>query len=271
MDLKRILTSLIGFPLVVLVIVFGNASVISFAIMLVAIICMYEYFHVISKICKPIKWVGYVSTIIIFLVSILSAEIIKNILLFSIPVIILILFLHIILTDMKVTFKDVAYTFLGIAYITGFIMFLSLIVTSQSGKLMLGFNLILAWATDVFAYTAGKYLGKHHFSKVSPKKTVEGCIAGIIGAIIVGIIYMIIANNVGAVNINGIAYIYLGIIILVLSIISQIGDFTASSIKRFADAKDYGNMLPGHGGMLDRIDSVIFIAPFIYMIMNFIM
>lgn len=270
MDLKRVLTSLIGFPLVVLLIVFGTVPIIDFAIMIIAIICMYEYLNVISKICKPIKWIAYISTVIIFLVSVLSAEVIKIILLFSIPVILLILFLHIIFTDMRVTFKDIAYTFLGIAYITGFIMFLALIVASKNGKLMLGYTMMIAWATDVFAYTAGKYFGKHHFSKVSPKKTLEGCIWGIIGAIIVGIIYMAIANSVGAIKIVGIDYLSLGILTAILSIISQIGDFAASSIKRFADCKDYGTMLPGHGGMLDRIDSVIFIAPFVYFIMFFI-
>ena len=168
---------------------------------------------------------------------------------------------------MKVTFKDVAYTFLGIAYITGFIAFLGLIVIQEKGKLTLGYILMTAWATDVFAYAAGKIFGKHHFSKVSPKKTIEGCIVGIIGAIIVGFIYAIIANGVGAIQINWIQYLIAIIVPLLLSIISQVGDFTASSIKRFADAKDYGSLLPGHGGMLDRIDSVIFIAPFVYMIM----
>ena len=124
-----------------------------------------------------------------------------------------------------------------------------------------------AWATDVFAFTAGILIGKHHFSKVSPKKTIEGCIAGIVGAIIVGFIYAIIANSIGAIHLNGIQYLIAIIVPLILSIISQIGDFAASSIKRFADAKDYGSLLPGHGGMLDRIDSVIFIAPFVYMVM----
>ena len=270
MDLKRILTAIIGFPLVVLLIAFGTAQIINFAIMLITIICMYEYFNVISKICTPIKWMGYVSTVIIFLISILSAKVIKMVLLFSIPTIILILFLHVILADMKITFKDVAYTFLGIAYISGFILFLGLISISEKGKLMLGYTIMIAWATDVFAYTGGKIFGKHHFSKISPKKTVEGCIVGTLGAILVGVIYAMIASKVGALSISGISYLYVGILTLVLSIISQIGDFTASSIKRFADIKDYGNLLPGHGGMLDRIDSVIFIAPFVYMIMNLI-
>ena len=269
MNFKRILTSLIGFPLVILLIALGTAPIINFAIMIVALICMHEYIGVVSKVCTPIKWVMYLSTTIIFLMTIVSENMLKHILLFFIPISLLILFLHIILSDMKITFKDVAYSFLGIAYVTGFIFFVGLIIIQKNGKLAFGYTIMTAWATDVFAYTAGKLIGKHHFSKVSPKKTIEGCIVGAIGAIIVGFIYALIANKVGVISIKGIQYLFAIIIPLILSIISQIGDFAASSIKRFADAKDYGNMLPGHGGMLDRIDSVIFIAPFVYMIMLF--
>ena len=124
-----------------------------------------------------------------------------------------------------------------------------------------------AWASDVFAFTIGRTVGKHFFSKISPKKTIEGCASGLIGAVIVGFIYALIAKKLGVISLNGISYLYAVLIPLGLGIISQIGDFAASSIKRFVDVKDYGSLLPGHGGMLDRIDSVIFIAPFVYMIM----
>jgi len=271
MNFKRILTSLIGFPIVVLMIALGNAPIIDFAIMIIAIICMYEYLGIVSKVCNPIKWIAYLSTVIIFLVSVVPDNIMKYIVLFSIPVTLLVLFIHIIVSDMKTSFKDVAYTFLGITYVTGFIIFIGLIVIQEKGKLALGYTLMTAWATDVFAYTAGKLFGKHHFSKVSPKKTIEGCIAGALGATIVGFIYTIIANNVGAIHLQGIQYLFAIFIPLILGIISQIGDFTESSIKRFADVKDSGNILPGHGGMLDRIDSVIFIAPFVYLILKILL
>lgn len=269
MDIKRVLTSVIGLPIVALIVIFGNAHILNLAIMAIAIICMNEYFNVIKKICNPIKWMGYASTIVIYLVSILALKDVMLLILFGIPVILLLLFLHIIITDMKITFKDVAYTFLGIAYITLFMMFLSLIVVSENGKIVLGYTLLTAWSTDIFAYLVGKHFGKHKFSKVSPKKTIEGCVAGAIGATIVGVAYIAIANRFWALDIN-ISYVYITLITLILSLISQIGDFAASSIKRFADSKDYGNMLPGHGGMLDRIDSLIFIAPFVYMIISIV-
>ena len=212
---------------------------------------------------------GYVSTVIIALVSILEIQNIISILLYGIPTLILILFLHVIMTDMEITFKDVAYTLLGICYVTIFIMFMALIMNLEHGNIYFGYTIVVAWSTDIFAYLVGRSWGNHHFSKVSPKKSVEGCIAGIIGTIVISLIYVYIANRYWNLGLE-ISYLYIAIASLIYSIISQIGDFIASSIKRFADIKDYGKILPGHGGMLDRVDSLIFIAPFIYLVISLI-
>ena len=103
--------------------------------------------------------------------------------------------------------------------------------------------------------------GKHKFSKISPKKSIEGCIAGILSGVILSIIATVIFNNVFNMQIN---YIMIGIISLILTVLGQIGDFSASCIKRYAQVKDFSNLLPGHGGVIDRFDSVIFAAPFAY-------
>lgn len=173
----------------------------------------------------------------------------------------------VIVTNMKTTFKDISYTIFGIIYIVYFIMFLALIRGLEHGKMLIGYAIISAWGTDIFAYFIGKRFGKHHFSKISPKKSIEGCIGGIVGVLIMAMVYTLIINNFVDINIS---YIYIVISTIVLSLISQIGDFSASSIKRMVDIKDFSNLIPGHGGMLDRIDSLIFIAPFAYMIFNFI-
>ena len=96
---------------------------------------------------------------------------------------------------------------------------------------------------------------------MSPKKSIEGCIGGVIGAIILMLAYTYFANQYWGMNYS---YLYITGIGTILSLVGQIGDFAASSIKRFVDIKDYSNLIPGHGGMLDRIDSVIFLAPFAY-------
>ena len=106
-------------------------------------------------------------------------------------------------------------------------------------------------------------IGKRYFSKISPKKTVEGTTAGIIGAICFTLLFTLIVRKCYNIEYS---YLIFAIIGAGISILSQIGDFAASIIKRFVGTKDYGNLIPGHGGMLDRIDSVLFIAPFAYLI-----
>lgn len=265
MDLKRILTALCGLPAVILVFTLGNTYVIDILLMAVAIVCMHEYLSVIKKVSHPLEWTAYASTVIIGIASLATEDLIMKIVMYGIPFIMLLLFLKVIVTDMKTTFKDVAYTMLGIIYIVLFILFLALIRGLQNGKILIGYTLVIAWSTDIFAYLIGRSFGKHKFSKVSPKKSIEGVIAGIIGAVIMSIIYTSVMSKFFQIEYS---ILFIGISSAVLSILSQIGDFVASSIKRFADVKDYGNILPGHGGMLDRIDSLIFLAPFAYMLFS---
>ena len=267
MDLKRILTTIIGLPIVILAILLGNKYVMGIIALAASIICMYEYFNVIKKVSKPIQWVGYLSNILIVGACVLDTYSLMQIIVYGIPFVILLLFLQVILTDMKTTFKDVAYTLVGIFYIPFFLMFMELIRCMDNGKILIGYTFVISWSTDIAAYLIGKKFGKHKFSKVSPKKSVEGAIAGIVGSILVSLIYTFIAKEFWQMEYS---YLFIAIISGLLSIISQIGDFAASSIKRFVDTKDYGNLLPGHGGMLDRIDSLLFLAPFAYLIFLFV-
>ena len=124
------------------------------------------------------------------------------------------------------------------------------------------FIILIAFTTDTFAYLGGKLIGKHTFTQISPNKTIEGCITGsIIGTIISTTYYSTIVLN-DASNILGIA-----ISIFILTVIGQIGDLFFSLIKRENNIKDFSNLIPGHGGILDRIDSIIFILiAFVFMI-----
>ena len=263
MSLKRILTAMLGLPLVILVFLLGNEYVIGGVVFVASIICMHEYFEAVKKVSKPIEWIGYLSNILIIWATICDEIKLYQIIIFAIPVMLALLFMCVIVTDMKITFKDVAYTLLGIVYIPFFLMFLELTRRMENGKILIGFCFVISWSTDVFAYLVGRNFGKHKFSKISPKKTVEGSIAGIVGAIIATMIYALLINKYFDIQYSNIFIIVMSGI---LSAVSQIGDFVASTIKRFVDIKDYGNLLPGHGGILDRIDSLLFIAPFTYMI-----
>ena len=167
---------------------------------------------------------------------------------------------------MKITLKDITFTLIGILYLFIFLVFLPLLFGTDgdiSGKYLIWYVLFSAWGTDVFAYVFGKRIGKTKFSKVSPNKSIEGCVAGTLGAVASCLIYTFALNTICG---FGISYLLIGIISLILSIIGQIGDFSASIIKRYFEVKDFSNLFPGHGGMIDRIDSVMFIAPFAYIL-----
>lgn len=129
---------------------------------------------------------------------------------------------------------------------------------------------VFSWITDSGAYFAGRFFGKHKLMpKVSPKKTVEGAIGGVITAILGTCLYFFVLEK--CFSIEAIGTIRYGLLIplaLLCSILSQFGDLAASVIKRDCGVKDFGSILPGHGGVLDRFDSVIFITPMVFYTLN---
>ncbi len=191
---------------------------------------------------------------------------------------------------------------------------------------MIFYILCGAWCADIFAYIFGKAFGKHKVSEISPKKSWEGCIAGVLGTVLFFLGYSLFLNNMNfedfkqtSSEMSSIVQIeelnevkeeieqkekddsflqkiiqskdpqadyemqeklktsfYTNIPLLlilgvVVSIVSQIGDFSASAIKRYCDIKDFSNLMPGHGGMLDRFDSILFVAPLVYFVFYFIL
>ncbi len=276
MDLKRILTSVLGLPAVIAIIVFGNNIVVDIFFAIVAIIAINEYFNAFEKgkTAKPIKWIGYIVALSLAVLrffhlesSLLDVSSDMIIMMFVLVIFaVFVVFFHILNSGMKTTIVDGAVTIFGILYIPVLIMFLTLIYSAKNGVILIWYVLICGWATDIFAYLAGKILNakKHKFSKISPNKSIEGCVSGAVGAMIVSLIYTIICNTYFFTNIS---YIYIILISLLLSVIGQVGDFAASSIKRYNGIKDYSNLIPGHGGMLDRIDSILFIAPVAYVLL----
>ena len=266
MDWKRVSSALLGLPLVIIVLLLGNKYVIDVVMSMVAIISLQEYFNAFSKY-KPIKWIAYLIAALISLIHLIPEGKLFTYIGLSIPFVVVILFVQLVIKDLKISIIDIMITLFGIFYVVLFIMFIPLLAGVENGKILIWYAMIAAWGSDTFAYIAGKTLklGKHKFSKISPKKSIEGCIAGLIGGIVLSLIYALCMAKFAAFEIS---YIKVLIISAILSIIGQFGDFAASSIKRFVEIKDYSNLIPGHGGLLDRIDSLIFIAPFAYILLT---
>lgn len=123
--------------------------------------------------------------------------------------------------------------------------------------------LIAAWVSDTCAYFVGVLIGKHKiFPKLSPKKTFEGCFGGVLGSTVGFLIYGYILMHFNIIQPQ--ILILFAILGSLGSVVAQIGDLAASAIKRNNNIKDYGNLIPGHGGIMDRFDSIIFVSPFVY-------
>lgn len=134
------------------------------------------------------------------------------------------------------------------------------------GMLLVFFPLCISFGSDTFAFFAGLLFGKHKLTPVSPKKTVEGAVGGLVGGVIGTALMMAVGSYVLADAFWN--FELLALFGLVGSAVSQIGDLSFSVIKREFGVKDYGNLLPGHGGVLDRFDSVTFVAPFLWLILG---
>ena len=270
MDFKRLSSALLGLPMVIVVLLFGNKYVIDVALSIVAVISLHEYFNAFKEKHKPIKWIGYLSAILICFIHLVNPEQLFMYIGLSIPFIVVILFIELIFKNLELNIVDISITLFGIFYIVLFTMFVPLLAGTQDGKILVWYVLINAWGTDIFAYVTGKTLklGKHKFSKISPNKSIEGCVAGVLGAVILSVIYTFCLEKIASIYVM--SYIKVIIMAIILSIIGQFGDFAATSIKRYVGIKDYSNLIPGHGGLLDRIDSLIFIAPFAYILLTMI-
>ncbi len=158
----------------------------------------------------------------------------------------------------ELKFAELSEAFTATAYIVLSFTALSVIRYLTYGVFSLVMILIAAWGCDVFAYFTGMLFGRHKLiPKISPKKTVEGAIGGVVFATLLMLLYGFIVNNAAGLTPN---YLVLGLSGFFLSMASQIGDLIASLIKREHGVKDYGKIFPGHGGVMDRFDSVISIT-----------
>src|SRR5690625_1999835 len=173
----------------------------------------------------------------------------------------ILLLIYTVITENKFTFTEVGFIVITLIYISmGFYFFIHV---RFLGLNYLLFILFTIWATDTGAYFTGYAVGKRKlWPAISPNKTIEGAIGGLFFAIVTAIIFQLIHPFSHSIS-------YLILIAFIISVVGQIGDLVASAYKRHYNVKDSGKILPGHGGILDRFDSLLFVLPFLYVI-NFI-
>ncbi len=164
-----------------------------------------------------------------------------------------------VFTYPKYDITKVAFTFFPVIYVAVMLSFVYLTRSMDGGKIAVWLIFLSSFGCDTCAYCVGMLLGKHKMAPVlSPKKSIEGAVGGVVGAVLLGILFAAIFKQ---------SMIKYGIICFAGALISMVGDLAASAIKRNVEIKDYGTLIPGHGGVLDRFDSVIFTAPVVYLLM----
>ncbi|MDP4133259.1 MAG: phosphatidate cytidylyltransferase [Bacillota bacterium] len=247
-----------------------NNVVIYIAVVAVSLISLYEIYSAFGYMNKKtffmfiyfIPWLFFTPSLLLFWDFISQNMVLVQI---GVYAYMLIGFLLVLLNHNTIKINDMLAIFAICTFITFFLMFIVKIRQDiPHGKSTVWAVFVSACLTDAFAYFTGKHFGKHKLAPlVSPNKTIEGSFGGILGSIISMLLYGFIVKLIIA-DVS-VSYLNLAILGFIASIISQIGDLTLSSIKRELNIKDYGKVIPGHGGLLDRIDSILFVAPCIYL------
>lgn len=257
--LTRIITAVVGIPVIILIVLLGN-PVLQFTMMGVSLVAAYEFYKAVKSSFNPMKYIGYVGIIVYYLF--LNTKTVH--LDASLGVLLVILLAWMVIKYPKYNIGDVGITLVGVLYTGLLFSFIVLIMNTQYGDFWIWLIMLSSWGSDTFAYFIGKGFGKHKLAPVlSPNKTVEGSIGGIIGAGVLGCIYTLIYTSFRYESLRH--YVVLVVVsVMIAAIISQFGDLAASAMKRTYGIKDFGSILPGHGGIVDRFDSILFVAPIIY-------
>lgn len=251
--------------IVVILLIFANISVFDIAYIIASGVVMFELMHA-GKNNTPAYAVNIIFTLLYAVFHAYMPEYMGCVL----PLYIIAIFTVHILSYKMFPADKLFYSVFTFIYVNMLLSYLADIKHfEQKGSLMLLMFVATVVFSDTFAYFIGVTLGKHKLCPaISPKKTIEGSVGAFIGSILAAIICAFIYNQID-IPVNYIAAIIYGVI---CGGLSQIGDLVASSVKRFFDIKDFGDVLPGHGGIMDRLDSILFVAPvFYFFLTNFLL
>ena len=230
------------------------------AISLIGLGELYRAAKIQKKETKGLALVGYLATFFYYGMLLLKLESYSTMLL----IFILIAFLFVyVFTFPKYHSEQVMGAFFGVVYVSVMLSYIYQTRNLPDGAYLVWLIFLCSWGCDTCAYVVGMLIGKKKiFPVLSPKKSLEGCIGGVVGAGLIAALYAIFAvENVFP---DKRVTIVITVICMVGAVMSQVGDLAASAIKRNHEIKDYGKLIPGHGGIMDRFDSVIVTAPMIY-------
>lgn len=262
--LERLISGIVLVAVALITIIAGN-DVLLATVGIISIIGLFEMNRVF-KIEKDVTGImGYVYVVLYYALLRMGMQQYEMILLVFLMMALMSVY---VFTFPKLKTESVMAVLFGVVYVVTMMSFIYIVRQEVNGFYNVWLIFLCSWGCDTCAYVFGVAFGKHKMAPVlSPKKSVEGAIGGVLGAALLGFIYASIFKD----NITGsidprIAY---PVICALGGLISMVGDLAASAVKRNHDIKDYGKLIPGHGGIMDRFDSVIFVAPVIWLLLQF--
>ena len=253
---KTRLISGIVLVIIALATIISGSWILFFTLLAVSLIGMRELYKVMKvsdEHVTVLELVGYLGAVLYYIA--MKADFGNYGTMAIIISMILILFVY-VFGYPKYHAEQVMAAFFGVVYVAVMLSFIYLTRSLPDGKFLVWLIFLCSWGCDTCAYCVGMLIGKHKMAPVlSPKKSIEGAVGGVAGAALLGVIYAAATQGKMA---------EYALICAVGALISKVGDLAASAIKRNQNIKDYGKLIPGHGGILDRFDSVIITAPVIY-------
>lgn len=278
----RVITALVGIVILIGVLFTFDTMVFNLVIAAITLIALHEIYQAFAfeKEAKPLLWV-LVPYVLLVMLS--SYQLCRVLVMPASFLVVMFYAIYLVVRNGTISFQKAS----GLAMFSGIVIFCfysfirlkELLPTDEYGYDAIFFILLIlcfAWGGDTCAYFAGRAFGKHKLCPVvSPKKTVEGAIGGVLGTMVFGVlvtlIYSVAADRMEAFtrsNIGVSMYVVIALLACVAAVLGIYGDLFASVVKRQCGIKDYGTIFPGHGGILDRFDSVMFIAPFVTMVIT---
>lgn len=259
---KTRLISGIVLVIIALATIISGSWILFFTLLAVSLIGMRELYKVMKvsdEHVTVLELVGYLGAVLYYIA--MKADFGNYGTMAIIISMILILFVY-VFGYPKYHAEQVMAAFFGVVYVAVMLSFIYLTRSLPDGKFLVWLIFLCSWGCDTCAYCVGMLIGKHKMAPVlSPKKSIEGAVGGVAGAALLGVIYAAATQGKMA---------EYALICAVGALISMVGDLAASAIKRNQNIKDYGKLIPGHGGILDRFDSMMFTAPAIYFVILFL-
>ena len=264
---KTRLLSGIVLVILALILIIAGEEVLLASTFLISCIGMYELYRVFHIEKSIMAWISYLGVFVFY--TNLRLTFAQDVMTIAMGYMILLMFAY-VFTYPKYEAKHIMASFFGFFYVGVMLSYVYQIRSLDNGVCLAFLVFICSWGCDTCAYCVGKLIGKHKMSpKLSPKKSIEGAVGGVVGTALLTALYAYIFHL--KMGIASQQIILLAVIAAIAGLISMVGDLTASAIKRNYDIKDYGHLIPGHGGIMDRFDSMIITAPIIFYLAKYLL